>query len=253
MNLCEDEFREICLKAKQVRNPFNTVREKASRPLQLIHSDLCGPLEPQTHDGKNYFLTCIDDFTHFCKVYLLKAKCKVFTFLKEYVTEAEAHFNVKSSKIRSDNGGEYIATGLKQWCKSKGIFIDYTIAYTPQLNGTAERMNRTLMEKARAMIFDSDSPKEMWGEAVQTAAYLLNKSPTVTISDSTPAEKWFGRKPDLSRIQFFGCIAYVKVLGPLKKLDARSKEAIFVGYTVKWIQTMGSNEKKNIFLKRCIF
>lgn len=252
INLCEDILCDICLKAKQVRLPFNTSREKANRPLKLIHSDICGPIEVLTHDSKKYFLTVIDDFTHFCKVYLLSNKSEVFMFLKEYIVEAEAHFNLKVAKIRCDNGGEYIANGLKQYCKMKGIVIDYTIPYSPQLNGTAERMNRTLLEKARAMLFDSNLSKEMWGEAILTSAYLINRSPT-TSQDVTPAERWYNRKPDLAKLQIFGSVAYAKVLGYVKKLDERSKEAIFVGYTTNGYRLWDPLKRKTFVSRDVIF
>jgi len=80
------------------------------------------------------------------------------------------------------------------------------------------------------LMFQAQLPKEMWGEAVKTAAYLLNRSPTEATPGTTPIENWTGRKPDLSRLQIFGTDAYAKVLGYLKKLDVRSKRFIFVGY-----------------------
>lgn len=85
------------------------------------------------------------------------------------------------------------------------------------------------MEKARALILDSELDKEMWGEAVYVATYLLNRSPTSTVN-ITPAEKWYGKRPDLSNLQVFGGKVYTKVLGKLKKLDNRGKEGIFIGY-----------------------
>lgn len=131
--------------------------------------------------------------------------------------------------MRSDNGGEYIDNELKEWCKQRGTVLDYTPPYTPQLNGKAERLNRTLTEKVRALLKDGDTSKKMWGEAVRTAAYLLNRSPTEAL-DTTPFEKWNSVKPDLSRLQFFGCDAHAKDLTQLKKLDDRSKKFTFVGY-----------------------
>lgn len=62
---------EICLKAKQIRFPFGSKRTKAIRPFEIIHTDLCGPIEPSTLDGKNYIL---DKYTHFLVVYLLRSK-----------------------------------------------------------------------------------------------------------------------------------------------------------------------------------
>jgi len=250
LGLChgEKEFCKVCIEAKQIRNPFNSERDRAVKPLHIIHTDIVGPIEPLTYDNKKYVLTFVDDYTHFCKVYLLKNKSEAFQYLKEYVSEAEAFFNIKAAKLRLDNGGEYVSLEMKQWCKDKGIVLDYTVPHTPQLNGTAERMNRTLFEKARALIFDANLSKQMWGEAIVTSAYLLNRSPTVTI-DTTPAEKWYGKIPDLSRLQIFGSVCYAKRVGPKKKLDSRTNEAIFLGYGLNSYR-LWDPIKKKIFMSR---
>ena len=104
-------------------------------------------------------MTCLDDYTHFWTIYLLRRKSKVQECLEKYINESEAHLNLKVSKIRCDNGGEYKNKTLTEWCQKRGIVLDFTIPYTPQLNGKAERTNRTLMDKARALIFDCDMEK----------------------------------------------------------------------------------------------
>lgn len=111
---------------------------------------------------------------------------------------------------------------MKLYCKQKGIKLDYTVPYTPQQNGRAERLNRTLLNKAKAMIFDSGLKKEMWGEAVRVAAHIVNRSPTESLK-VTPYQLWENKKPDLTKCHTFGCKTYAKELGNLKKLDERSK------------------------------
>lgn len=101
------EVCEVCLQA------FNTVRKSAKRPLEIIHSDICGPIEPITWDGKSYILTVLDDYTHYSKVYLLKTKDEASEYLKEFIMEAEAYKNVKTHKTWCDNGGEYANTNFK--------------------------------------------------------------------------------------------------------------------------------------------
>lgn len=238
----------VCLKSKQKRLPFNSVRAKAKRPLEIVHTDVCGPIDTPTHDGMHYYVSFLDDFTHFTQVYLMKSKSEVMNYLKEYVRETEAFFNLKTHKIRCDNGGEYSDKEMKGWCMARGIIIEHTAPYSPQLNGKAERLNRSLMEKARALLFDSALNKEMWGEAVCTAAYLLNRTPTSTL-EVTPYEKWKNRKPDLSNVQIFGSKAYAKNLGYLKKLDSRSKEYVFVGYAPHGYR-LWDKEKRKIVVRR---
>jgi hypothetical protein len=145
---------------------------------------------------------------------------------------------------------EYRNDQLEEWCINKGITLDYAVPYTPQLNGKAKKLNRTLVEKAKAMLFDSNLDSEMWGEAVLNAAYLLNRSPKVTIH-TTPAEKRYGEKLDLNRIRLFGCKAYGKKLTQLKKFESRTVESIFVGYTDNGYR-LCNPEKREIVVARIV-
>lgn len=243
---------EICLKGKQVRQPFTTERTRATRPLEIIHTDVCGPIMPATWDNQKYFLTFLDDYTHFAVVYLMEGKYEVNELVKEYVNTVEAKWNMKISKLRCDNGGEYANNDLKYWCKKRGIVLDYTVPYSPQLNGKAERLNRTLMEKSRCLIADSELNKEMWGEAVRVATYLHNRSPSTTI-DTTPYEKWNLKKPDLKTVHIFGCDAHAKVLGNLKKLDDRSKKYKMVGYTLNGYRLWDEDDRTISIHKDVVF
>lgn len=74
-----------------------------------MHSDVCGPILPGTPSGKKYFVTFVDDFTHYCVVYLIREKTEVFQVFKDYVPKCEAHFNTKIEFLYSDNGGEYLS------------------------------------------------------------------------------------------------------------------------------------------------
>lgn len=250
INISEKDINEInncetCMKSKLTRTPFKEERTKAVRPLEIIHTDICGPIEPISWDNKNYFVTIIDDYTHFTVVYCIKHKSETSSVLKEFIAEAEAKWSLKVSKIRCDNGGEYKSIEFKNWCRIKGIILDYTTPYTPQLNGKAERLNRSIMEKARALLNDSCLNKNMWSEAILTAVYLLNRSPTSSLA-VTPAEMWYNKKPDLSRLQVFGVQVYAKKLGQLKKLDDRSLSYHFVGYGLNAYRLWDSNNKKII-------
>lgn len=224
-----ETFCEICAKAKMTRTPFKNNRTIAKFPLEIIHTDICGPIEIPTWDNKKYFITFLDEFTHFCVVYLITFKSEAFEKVKQFVLLAENHFRSKVKKIRCDNGKEYSNNNLIKWCDSKGIILDLTIPYTPQLNGKAERLNRLLMERTRALIFDGCVPNYLWGEALLTASFLINRSPTGG-RDATPAEMWFNIKPDVSNVKRFGSTAYYKINSGLRKLDERCNKGILVGY-----------------------
>lgn len=111
--------------------------------------------------------------------------------------------------------------------------MEWTVPYTPEQNGVSERMNRTLVESARSMLEDSQVSKRFWGQAVQTAAYLVNRSPSSALdSNVTPFELWEGRKPDVSKLRVFGCPMFVHVPKEHhKKLDAKAWKGIFLGYS----------------------
>ena len=92
----------------------------------------------------------------------------------------------------------------------------------------------------------------MWGAAVRTAAYLVNRSPTTTLN-KTPAEMWYKRKPDISKLEIFGTTVFAKNLHKLKKLDARSKQYVFVGYGVNGYRLWDSNKREIIIARDVIF
>lgn len=141
---------------------------------------------------------------------------------------------------------------MKAFCRRKGIRLDYTVPYTPQQNGRAERLNRTVLNKARAMIFESGLKKEMWGEAIRVAAYILNRSPTDSL-EVTPYQLWMNKIPDVSNCRVFGCEAYAKELGSLKKLDERSKRFVFVGYSPTGYRLWDASSRKIIVRRDVIF
>lgn len=245
-----EEFCENCITGKLVRKPFKTERQRARRQLEILHTDVCGKVSPATYDGEEYFLTILDDFTHFVKVYLLHTKNEEEEYIMNYVNEAEAHFNVKTEKIRCDRGGEYRSQDFQEWCKARGIILDYTIPHTPELNGKAERLNLTLMNKVRPMLTEGKLDNEMWGFAVLTAAYQINRSPS-SIINTTPYEMWTGKRPNLKNLQIFGSTVYTKNLQYLKKLDDRGQKGIFVGYALNGYRVMNPNTRK-IYVSRDI-
>ena len=90
--------------------------------------------------------------------------------------------------LRSDNGGEYISKDFKRFCEDHGISRQFTIPYTPQQNGVAERKNCTWMEAARSMLMASNLDDEFWTEAISTSCYLQNITSTKAVKKSTPYE-----------------------------------------------------------------
>lgn len=226
-------FCDICTEAKQCREPFDGTRSRSTRLLERIHSDVCGPITPVAWDGSKYFVSFIDDYSHFAMIFCIKKKSEVFQKFKEYEAMVTTMFpNVKISNLTIDQGTEYLSKAQLEWYKSKGIQVEPTIAYTPQQNGVSERFNRTVTEKIRAMILDSGVPKFLWNEAALAAVYVINRIPTRALNEMvTPAEKWFGNKPNYDKLRIFGTKAYAWIPDKCrKKLDSKSKKTIFIGY-----------------------
>lgn len=223
---------DVCAQAKMTRLPFSGERKRADKPLARVHTDICGPITPAAIDGSRYFVTFIDDHTHMCVVFTMKNRSEVLQCLQKFYSMSTAHFNTKLSRLRCDNGGEYSSSVFKNYCEEKGIIIEYTVPYTPQLNGVAERFNRTLCEKVRAMLIDTNQPKVLWNEALLTANYLTNRSPTAAVKNKTPYELWFKRQPNLSRIKVFGSKAHVHIPKERQsgKFDSRTELCVLVGY-----------------------
>uniref|UniRef100_A0ACD5Z493 Uncharacterized protein n=1 Tax=Avena sativa TaxID=4498 RepID=A0ACD5Z493_AVESA len=222
---------EACIMGKMTRSPFPKA-ERSNEQLAIVHSDICGEFSTPTLGGqKVYFITFIDDYSRYGYVYLLRQKSEGFEMFKTFKAEVENQLNKKIKILRTDRGGEYTSGILDDFCKEHGIVHQYTLAYTPQQNGVAERRNRTLMDMVRSMMAYSDLPLSFWGEALHTAVYLLNNSPSKAIN-ATPYELWKGRKPSLRNLAVWGCNAQIRAPSQLRtKLQPKSTPGIFIGYS----------------------
>lgn len=138
--------------------------------------------------GAVYFLTFIDDKSHYAWIYLLKNKHEVYQKFLQWKALVERSSNHKLKVLRTDNGGEYTSSEFEDYLSKEGIIHEYTIAKTPQQNGVAERFNRTVIETVRSMLADSKLPQKFWAEALFTAVYLINRSPTTTLQEMAPYE-----------------------------------------------------------------
>ena len=216
--LCGDaintlQFCEECVLGKAHKTGFETGRHTTKSILEYIHSDLWGPARTQTLSGGRYYMSVIDDFSRKAWVFILKSKDEAFCKFKEWTTEIENQTGKKVKHLRTDNGLEYLSSDFNNFCKEKGIVRHRTIPGTPQQNGVAERFNRTLLERIRCMLISSGLPKTFWGEAANTGAFLLNRSPSAPLKFKTPEEIWSGRVPDYSTIRTFGCLALSHKIG----------------------------------------
>ena len=224
------------LAGKMCRKPFPTVGEiRSTRKLQLVHSDVCGPMQTRSIEGAKYFVMFIDDYTRCCTVYFMKHKSEVLDKLKEFEATTTNDSGRAIGTLRTDNGGEYLSSAFQNYLKEKGIRHELTVPHSPQQNGVSERMNRTLVESARSVIAHAGLSKIFWAEAISVASYARNRLPATALKErETPYERWYGRKPDVSHFRIFGCMAYVHLPDCARRqLDTMSKKMRFVGYSLK--------------------
>lgn len=116
INMCKISFCEPCIAGKMTRQPFS-IRRRSNKVMEIIHTDICGPITPAAYDGSGYFITFIDDFSNFTMVYLLKRKSEAFEKFKEYFQLRRTLFGHSIIKLRCDNGGEYISKEFKGFCR----------------------------------------------------------------------------------------------------------------------------------------
>ncbi len=228
-----------CIVGKAHRLPFpEHATYRATRPLQLVHSDMCGPITGSDEKGKLYLLTFIDDYSRWVWLTITTDKSGA-SVLKQFVrfkVWAEKYTGFEVKTLRTDNGGEYINDDFKTYLHTMGIERQTTVAYSPSQNGVAERMNRSIMEAARSMLHASGLPhSQFWSYAVHAAVYLRNRSPTRALDNITPHEAWRGEKPTLSHLRVFGCKAYMHINKEKRsgKLTDRAVPTVFVGYSTE--------------------
>ncbi|PRQ37607.1 putative RNA-directed DNA polymerase [Rosa chinensis] len=226
---------DICELAKSHRISYSPSLHKSPVPFMKIHSDVWGPAKIPSLSGARYFVTFIDDCTRMTWVSFLKNKSDVFGMFIEFHKMVATQYLQSIRVFQSDNGGEFVNGPMIEFCRSHGIRHQTSNSYTPQQNGLAERKNRQLMEVVRASLFGMNVPRSYWGEAVKSAAYLINRTPSRVIEFQNPHQKLhtFLTIPSMPNLEprVFGCTAYVHIPKPQRnKLDPRARKCIFVGY-----------------------
>lgn len=220
-----------CLLSNQSRGPFpRHTSFKSRQALELVHADLCGPISPVSTAGNKYFLLIVDDFTKVMWVYMLATKYEVLIAFKRFRVLVKKESEKKIKVLRTDRSVEFCSKQFSEYCEETGIGRNYTAPYTPQQNGVVERRNRTVVAMARSFLKEKGMPSNLWGEAIRHSVYVLNRLPTRSLSGTTPYKAWTGRKPDLSHLRIFGCLAHMKVPSAhVIKLDDRRKKVIYLG------------------------
>lgn len=241
---------EVCIKSKQTRAPVSKTQvPRPDTPLFCVCSDLFGPVKVTALTGERFAAIFVDHYSNYGRVHFLKNKSDTLVEFKKAKSIMENEKQAKIGIFHSDNGGEFSSKDFVDFLEFNGIKTEYSAPYTPQHNGIAERRVRSLKQLARSMMIASSAPPSWWKFAVALANHIYNRvAPSGTIS---PYEKFFGVRPDLSKIRVFGCRAWVKIENPESTWSPRSTCCAYLGPNEKGEGFILYNyETKKIFTSR---
>lgn len=224
---------EPCLQGKQHRAPFPHAADRSSETLGRIFSDVHGPMRVGGHrSNRKWWVTFTDDSTRWMEAYDMCKKSDTFAAFKIFKAQAERYTEKKIKCAHFDKGGEYTSKEFMEFCKSEGIRVEFTNTATPQQNGVAERLNRTIEETITSMLAEAGLLPSFWTYALSMYRHVHNRCPTSALARNlTPFEAFKGRKPRIGHLRMFGCAAYVLVGRDKEKGSlGRSQFGIFIGY-----------------------
>ena len=224
---------KICIENKMHNLPFENKRNKAKEILEIVHTDVCGPFKTTGFNAEKYFVSFIDDYSKIVRVYCIKSKDEVLDCFISFVNESENLTGKRIKFLRCDNGKEYLNNQFYKYVKRKSIVLNNCPAYVHELNGTAERFNRSIMNMARCLLAEAKVHKCYWPEIVCAAAYLKNRTLTNAIEKKTPYEIFFNKRPNVKNLRLYGSKVFVRIPEQKKfsKWDKKSNMGILLGYS----------------------
>ncbi|EOY17849.1 Copia-like retrotransposable element, putative [Theobroma cacao] len=222
-----------CQYGKLTRRSFPKASlNRAKHRLELVHSDVAGPMSEPSLNGSKYFVIFIDDMSRMTWIYFIQHKSEVFSVFQKFKAKVENESGCRIKKLRTDNGGEYTSSEFISYLENEGIHHQLTAPYCPEQNGVSERKNRTIIEMSRCFLFKKKLPKSFWAESANTAVYLQNILITQAVNNETPYEAWYSTRPSVDHLRIFASICYLHVPEELRdKLQPKAKLGVFIGYS----------------------
>jgi len=206
-------------------------REKADEILQMVYSDLGGPMQTVGISGDRYFITFVDETSGRISLSLLRTKDDALRAFQAYRARAEKSRGKEIKALWSGSGGEYINKQFQKYLEDAAIEYRISPPYSPAQNGRAERANGTIMENTRCILEDSKLGKEFWGQAVLTAAHVHNHIPSRSQNNMAPLKYWNGKPPGIGHLRIFGSTTWVHIPKEKRqKIDPKSIKCILIGY-----------------------
>jgi len=249
INIDDNSVCDICHYSRHRKVPFHLSVNKANKCYEMLHFDIWGPVSIQSIHGHKYFITTLDDYSHFTWIILCKSKSEVQNHVQNFIIMIENQFNCKVKTVRTDNGPEFL---IPNFYSSKGIERQTSCVETPQQNGRVERKYQHILNVARALLFQSKLPKQFRSYSVLHVVYIINRIPTPLLQNKSPYFHRFDHDCDLNNFKVFGCLCYASTLQNHRtKFDSRAKKSLFLGYKqgVKGAILLDLNTK-NIFVSR---
>lgn len=221
-----------CQQGKMVQKPFPTNRDKRRYDMfELLHFDICGPMEEVSIGGSRYLLLVVDEASGCMKGFCLRTKSESEDCIKNYILKIQTQFGKKIKFVRHDGAQEFATSSIKTFYGDQGIEQQVTVPYAHQANGTAERAILTIVTIGRSLPHHAKLDKCFWAEAAMTAIYIKNRLPSPKIDQKTPFEIVYKSKPSVKHMRVFGCQAYI--LTPKEKRlkwDPKARVGMFMGY-----------------------
>ena len=244
----------VCTKAKMTRTKIGKGPvPKAGSCFDLVHSDICGPSDELSFTGFKYFISFVDDYSRYAWFYPLKNRsaAEVESVLKLFLQEVKLRHKGEVKVLRTDNAKEFVSVLYESALKESNIVHELTPPYTPEYNGIAERINRTIVESIRSLLFQSGLSYGFWVESLDFACYIYNRLSHKSNAKLTPFELLFGIKPDLGHFRVFGCQAWRKIETNNKKFESRAQECILIGYgDISYVYRVLDLRTGNVFSTR---
>ena len=216
----------FCKKKRRISYPIST--SKSKKYFELIHVDVWGLYSIPSIHGHKYFLTIVDEYSRYKRIFLLKQKSKVVKILESFVVFVQTQFKTTIKIIRSDNETEFFMTNFFVY---KGIVHQISCVNTPQQNSIVVRKHGHLLNVARALMIQSHLPKIYWSYSVIHVVYIINMLPTPILNYYSPHEMLYKAAADFKGLKVFGSLCYASTLSTNRnKFDPRALKCVFIGF-----------------------
>ncbi|GJY74394.1 retrovirus-related pol polyprotein from transposon TNT 1-94 [Tanacetum coccineum] len=235
LKFIKDHLCSSCELWKAKRKFFHTKTTPSSkRRLQLLHMDLCGPMQVESINEKKYVFIIVDDYSRYTWTHFLRSKDETPEVLTDFLRLVQSELHAQVRTVQTDKGTKFLNKTLHAYFATEGIKHQTSTARTPEQNGIVERRNRTFVEAARIMLSITKVTLFFWAEAIATSCFTQNRSLVIPQHEKTPYYIINGRKPSVKFFHIFSSLCYIVRDGEnLDKMKEKCDACIFIGYSTQ--------------------